>query len=112
MSQAYSRIEDQADPWKLPDIEVFQLPAREVAETMEDEMFEFMRRREFRLANMNSKTREAMFDAMVDELAIEGGWFYWYCFPGCMPESSPFGPFGPFASHAEALQDARENAGE
>jgi len=36
------------------------------------------------------------------------GWFYWFCFPGCMPDSSLYGPF---ASEREALDDAREQAG-
>ena len=21
------------------------------------------------------------------------GWYYWYCFPGCLPEGDPIGPF-------------------
>jgi len=91
----------------LPDVETFQLTALEVAESdrYEDEHWEFMKRHEFRLADMNSKTREAMLDAMVDELAIEGGWFWWTCFPGCMPDSSPTGPF---TTEAEAVADARD----
>lgn len=32
-------------------------------------------------------------------------WFWWSCFPGCLPDSDPFGPF---ASEDEALADARE----
>src|SRR4029453_9578635 len=43
-----------------------------------------------------------------DEQGIElteRGWFYWFCFPGCLPDS---GPMGPFADEAEALKDARE----
>ena len=43
--------------------------------------------------------------ALVD---MEGGWFWWTCLPGCLPDSCAFGPF---ASHAEALADAMENAG-
>jgi len=33
------------------------------------------------------------------------GWYYWTCFPGCLPDSDPIGPF---ATEAEALADARE----
>lgn len=36
------------------------------------------------------------------------GWFYWFCLPGCMPDSSPFGPF---SSEDEAIADCRENWG-
>lgn len=32
------------------------------------------------------------------------GWFYWFCFPGCLPDS---GIFGPFDTQAEAIMDAR-----
>jgi len=32
------------------------------------------------------------------------GWYWWVCFPGCLPDSEPMGPF---ASEAEALADAR-----
>ena len=106
--RAYSNPERERDTWSLPDIEIFQLTAREAAEQDEEMIWDYAHRHEFRLAGMNSKTREAMFDAMIEEEAIEGGWFYHYCFPGCLPESSPFGPF---ASHDDALKDARENAG-
>ena len=29
------------------------------------------------------------------------GWFYWFCQPGCLPDSEPFGPF----STAEEAED-------
>jgi hypothetical protein len=48
-----------------------------------------------------------MIDAIVAQQGITGGWFYWYCFPGGMPESSPFGPY---ASAAEAKQAAIDDA--
>jgi hypothetical protein len=35
----------------------------------------------------------------VDEI----GWYWWPCFPGCLPESDPIGPF---ATEAEAIADA------
>lgn len=37
--------------------------------------------------------------------ASDPGWYYWYCFPGCLPDSDPIGPFD---SEADALADARE----
>lgn len=33
------------------------------------------------------------------------GWFWWSCFPGCLPDSEPNGPF---ATEAEALADAQD----
>jgi hypothetical protein len=104
MGQHYSNPERESDDYALPDIEVFQLTAREVAEQDEDLVYEYMKRHEFRLASMNSKTREAMFDAMIEEEGIQGGWFWWLCFPGCLPDGSPMGPF---ATYDEALKDAQ-----
>ena len=31
------------------------------------------------------------------------GWYWWSCFPGCLPDSDPFGPF---ETRSEAEQDA------
>jgi hypothetical protein len=107
MSQHYSDPARADDEHALPDLEVFQLTAREVAEQDEDLIWEYVKRHEFRLASMNSRTREAMFDSIVEEQGITGGWFYWYCFPGCMPDSSAMGPY---ESHAAALEAAQEEA--
>ena len=32
------------------------------------------------------------------------GWYWWSCFPGCLPDSDPIGPFD---SETAALDDAR-----
>jgi hypothetical protein len=105
MAQAYSNPERESDDFALPDIEAFELTAREVAEMDEDMVFDYMRRHKFRLASFNSRDRDAMFDAMIKEEGIKGGWFWWSCFPGCLPDSSPIGPFD---TYAEALKDAQD----
>lgn len=107
--QAYSNPARESDDHALPDLEIFEMTAREAAEQQEDTIYEYTKRHEFRLAPMNSRARDAMFDAIIENEQITGGWFYWYCFPGCMPDSSAFGPF---TTRAEALADAQENAGE
>jgi hypothetical protein len=33
------------------------------------------------------------------------GWYWWSCFPGCLPDGDPSGPF---ATEAEAIADAQE----
>lgn len=48
----------------------------------------------------------AVLDGAERELT-ERGWFYWYCLPGCLPDSEPFGPF---ATQQAALSDAEEMA--
>jgi hypothetical protein len=38
---------------------------------------------------------------------MEAGWYWWACFPGCLPDSDPVGPF---ATEAEAIADAQEQS--
>ena len=33
------------------------------------------------------------------------GWYWWACFPGCMPDGDPSGPF---ENEQEAIKDATE----
>lgn len=35
------------------------------------------------------------------------GWYYWFCFPGCLPDSEEYGPF---STREEALDDAQDGA--
>jgi hypothetical protein len=42
-----------------------------------------------------------------DGTECEAGWYWWSCFPGCLPES---GVFGPFESEKLAYEDAQSNA--
>jgi hypothetical protein len=42
------------------------------------------------------------------EVFLAPGWFWWPCFPGCLPDGDPVGPF---ASEDEALRDAAECGG-
>jgi hypothetical protein len=109
MTQHYSDPSRENDPHALPDLETFQLTAREVAERDEDMIREYVSQRQYRLATMSGRVRDQMFDAMIEENGIEGGWFYWFCFPGCMPESDAMGPY---ATQAEALAAARESCGD
>jgi hypothetical protein len=37
--------------------------------------------------------------------AYKPGWYWWACFPGCLPDGEPNGPF---ASSRQALNDADE----
>lgn len=42
----------------------------------------------------------------LDDTALENGWYWWTCLPGCMPDSEPSGPF---KTEAEALEDAQSD---
>ena len=110
--QAYSDPKRETAPHALPDLEIFQLTAAEVVEQdpgMEDVIYEFSKRPEFRLASMNSKAREKMIDAIIKSEGIKGGWFYQYCFPGCLPDG---GINGPFATAKDAVNAAQDDAAE
>ena len=105
--QAYSDSKRTSNPYSLPDVEVFQLTAQEVASQDEDLVYEYMKRKKFRFAGVNSRNHDAMLDAMAKEEGITGGWYWRTCLPGCVPDSSAFGPFN---TRAEALADAQENS--
>lgn len=76
MTQAYSNPERENDDYALPDVEIFY------------------------------------FNGAPDDLTnedgepLEAGWYYWSCFPGCLPDSEPIGPF---KTEAEALADAQNS---
>jgi len=105
--QAYSNSERESDPHALPDIEVFELTAAEAVEQDEDLMWQAMK--QFPLATMNSRDRQKAIDWAIEESGATGGWFWWSCFPGCLPD----GPaMGPFKTRKEALEDAQESYAE
>ncbi len=103
--QAYSSLERERDPFKLPDLEIFELTAREVAEMDEGLVYAYSKRVEYRLCFMNPRVMANMLDAIVEAEDIKGGWFYQPCFPGCLPDGSPVGPYD---SAEKALEAARE----
>jgi hypothetical protein len=75
----YSDKRKETDKWSLPDCEVFHLKESETA------------------------------DYMPDGEGLEGGFFWHFCFPGCLPDSEPFGPY---KTEQEALADCRKEYGE
>jgi hypothetical protein len=98
--QVYSNPDRERDPTALPDVEVFQLTAAEVAELDDDMLYEYAQKHRFRAASISPRVREQMIDAMIADNGIEGGWFYHACFPGCLPDGPPIGPY-PTANDAK-----------
>ena len=101
--QAYSDPTRESDAHALPDIEVFHVDTEECFDS-DTWMYE--------------RLCDAMLEAGIQEtpdvdnpvhqaeaLATVAGWYWWSCFPGCMPDSDAIGPFD---SEAEALADVRE----
>lgn len=81
MSQHYSDPTRTTDPHALPDVEVFKV------DTYNQQEF---------------PTR--IHDSEADEL-LALGWYFWYCAPGCLPDSDPIGPYD---SEAEAVAAAQK----
>lgn len=104
MSMHYVTESDAIDTYTLPTIWVEEFTALEVAETMEEEIWQFGKRPEFRLASMNGRVRDAMLQAMIKELDIIGGYMFCSCLPGCLPDSTWEGPF---PTRDEAVATAR-----
>lgn len=92
MAQHYSNPKRAHDAYALPDVEVFYMSAADFAEAKQD--------------TWQAHKLTELEDTPWEDLA---GWYYWYCLPGCLPDSEPCGPF---ATEAEALREARESAGE
>jgi hypothetical protein len=101
----YSNPADANDPHKLPDVEIFELTAEEVAAADDDVVHEYMKRPEFRLASMSSRVRDAMLAAMVEEEGISGAWVFRFCTPGCLPESDHFGYYSSAEDAAQGVRD-------
>lgn len=86
--QAYSDPKRESDPHALPDVEVFYMSENDINGIgAKDSRFH------------NEDTGEP----------LPAGYYYWFCFPGCMPDSDPIGPFD---TEEEALADAQQYAEE
>ncbi len=83
--QGYSDPSRESDPYALPDVEVFQVDERG-----------YCGGEPFVLPHEPGDVAEGL---------AEPAWYWWPCFPGCMPDGDPHGPF---ATEEEALEDAQD----
>ncbi len=86
MTQFYFDPSRESDPRLLPDGETFEIDARGYAGG-----------EPFVLPHEPGGVARGL---------AKPGWYWWPCFPGCMPDGEPMGPFD---TEAEALADARED---
>jgi hypothetical protein len=75
VSYHYSNPERENEKFALPDVETFEI-AEGSTEHLDD-----------------------------DGEPLSAGWYYWFCFPGCMPDSEPSGPYD---TEEAAIAAARE----
>lgn len=102
MSQHYSDPERASETYALPDVEVYYYDGSEI----------FEGGYEGRCDDCNQRTMLADGFGSEQNLCVpcareqfKPGWYWRTCFPGCMPDSDPFGPF---ATEAKAVADAQE----
>lgn len=87
MTQFYLDPERKAIPYALPNAETFYIDHQ---------------------GHCDNKPFELPHDLPGDtgySLASEG-WYWWLCFPGCLPDSDPFGPF---PTEAKAIANAQDS---
>ena len=94
MAQHYTNPKRATGALSLPDLETFYLSAETPA------------------SECPACQADGALTADAEDLAAEhahgehAGWYWWPCFPGCLPDSEASGPF---KSEVEALEDARAN---
>lgn len=109
MSQHYSDPKRANDKWSLPDVEIWQDNIAEVYTKCG--VFDVpgkVLHAQGDYITCPSCDRESCVEGEAD-MAGRQGWFYWFCLPGCIPDSER--PIGPFDSEEEALNDARDGYG-
>lgn len=88
MSQHYSDPKRASDPHALPNVETFRMAYADcpycTTTNCEDGLGDY---------HCDSCQRGRKGYTAKDSTMTGIGWFYWYCFPGCLPDSDPFGPF-------------------
>ena len=97
MSYHFTDAPSESEPTALPDVKVFEAPnATRCDECSALDLGGEGQGHGFLCSNSEGPWEHA------------GGWYYAFGFPGYLPDSYPVGPFD---TEAEALQNARENAG-
>lgn len=104
MSQAYSNPAQAADPYALPDVETFRCNAYtcDACDATTPGFGDYYGVVDLDCPVCGAKDTRCL---VIDNDAFQKPWWYWPCFPGCLPDG---GPIGPFDTEADALADARE----
>ena len=97
MSQHYSDVEKENEPMSLPDLEVWREPAIQLECTKCGADYSVPQSHG---GVCDCGTRMTIYSGLSDVAP----WWFWYCLPGCLPDSEVNGPYD---SEEEALEDAR-----
>jgi hypothetical protein len=98
--QAYSNPKRATDPHALPDVEVFK-GYRHACRDCGEEQPLFP---DYYGQLYPADEPCACGHVGMRCLDTDVKWYWWHCFPGCLPDGDPIGPF---ATEAEALADAQ-----
>ncbi len=82
--QAYSNPKREDDPYALPNIDYWHEPGPSM---------------------QGAHDAECTDPNCTGDCIPESGWYWWPCFPGCMPDGEANGPF---ATEAECIADFTE----
>lgn len=91
MSQQYSDPKRAKEANALPDVEIFEVKA---GEWYVDEDGERVDPSE--VESYEHPEQGTCYQVKATRMAVEpckAGWYWWFCFPGCLPDSEPSGPF-------------------
>ena len=97
--QAYSDPTRESEPYSLPDVEVFFVGCQDF---MQADPGTWMNSLMHDLSSLPNVGALLMKSQRASDLR---GWYWWSCFPGCLPDGDPNGPFD---TEALALADAQD----
>lgn len=99
MSQHYSDPSRESDDYSLPNVETFRARYGDcpfcTSTVVEDGSGQFH----------CEECHDGRTSQGVTPAEINTGWFYWYCFPGCLPEGEPMGPYKTERAAVKAARD-------
>lgn len=97
MAQHYSDQTQEDNPTALPDVEVFEAE-HDACRLCEQTII-------FAESEVVAECGECGMQSFRTK-QTKRGWFYWFGFPGCLPDSEPGGPYD---SEQAALDAARDS---
>lgn len=108
MTMIRSDPKRESDPHALPDVEVFEATS---ANSLSRSDFDYNAECGYVVCQ---DCRKPLYPMEVEDgisvccgaVALEMGWYWQACFPGCLPDGEPTGPFD---TEAEAIADVQSN---